>query len=131
MSSTAWCSEIGSLTSQDAYNSAVHPVTSENQFHCTKLCISSNIHHTTHRLKHALVLAAQSSNSAQTNKEKQNSHHDCQGNRSPQIFTIEEVFVSILFELVGGDGTDHEKSNSSSLRTTEKIKLRANTQRQR
>ena len=36
---TAWCSEIGSLTSLDACNLGIpgNPVMSENQFHCTNL----------------------------------------------------------------------------------------------
>ena len=33
---TAWCSEIGSLMSL-MHTTQVHPVTSENQFHCTRL----------------------------------------------------------------------------------------------
>ena len=33
---TVWCSEIGSLTSLDDVTQ-VHPMTSENQFHCTRL----------------------------------------------------------------------------------------------
>ena len=33
---TAWCSEIGSLTSP-MHATQVHPVTTENQFHCTRL----------------------------------------------------------------------------------------------
>ena len=33
---TAWCNEIGSLTSL-MHVTQVHPVTTENQFHCTKL----------------------------------------------------------------------------------------------
>ena len=33
---TAWCSEIGSLTSL-MHVSQVHSVTTENQFHCTRL----------------------------------------------------------------------------------------------
>ena len=40
---TAWCSEIGSLTSLDALG-VMHQVMSENQFHCTKLymvCLSA------------------------------------------------------------------------------------------
>ena len=34
---TAWCNEIGSLMSPDMHLSYMHPLTSENQFHCTKL----------------------------------------------------------------------------------------------
>ena len=33
---TAWCNEIGSLMSQ-MHVTQVHPVTTENQFHCTRL----------------------------------------------------------------------------------------------
>ena len=33
---TAWCNEIGSLTSL-MHVTQVHPVTTENQFHCTRL----------------------------------------------------------------------------------------------
>ena len=36
--STAWCNEIGSLTSL-MHGTQVHPVTTENQFHCTRLHI--------------------------------------------------------------------------------------------
>ena len=42
---TAWCSEIGSLTSLDACNSGAYSDESENQFHCTRLytCSCMNI----------------------------------------------------------------------------------------
>ena len=40
MANTAWCSEIGSLTSL-MHVIQVHPVTAENQFHCTRLYIFS------------------------------------------------------------------------------------------
>ena len=36
---TAWFCEIGSLTTPDACVTQVHPVKSENQFHCTRLYI--------------------------------------------------------------------------------------------
>ena len=44
---TAWCSEISSLTSLDA-SQVSQPVTSENQFHCTRLyAVSLHVLHVT------------------------------------------------------------------------------------
>ena len=49
---TAWCSEIGSLTSL-MHETQVHLMTTENQFHCTRLYTHTHTHTHTRARAHA------------------------------------------------------------------------------